>query len=107
MKILLAIDGSACSEVAVSEVAHRPWPADTQVRLISAVEPAGPLVAEPYMGVAGYFEEVERIKQKQAEEAVTHAAEQLRADGKLQISTEVLRGSAKGVIVEAAEAWGR
>ena len=106
MKILLAVDGSACSDRAVREVARRPWPADTQVRLVSVVEPAGPLVAEPYLDVAGYFEEVERIKQKQAHDAVTQAAEKLRAVGKLQVSTEVLRGSAKGMIVEEAEAWG-
>jgi nucleotide-binding universal stress UspA family protein len=90
----------------VQEVARRPWPADTQVRIISIVEPTGSLVAEPYIGAANYFEEVERVKQKQAEEAVKQAAERLRAAGKLQISIEVLRGSAKGMIVEAAEAWG-
>jgi nucleotide-binding universal stress UspA family protein len=76
------------------------------VHVISVVEPAGSLVAEPYIGTADYFEEVERIEQKQAEDAVMHAAEKLRAVGTLQISTEVLRGSAKGMIVEAAEAWG-
>ncbi len=78
MKILLAVDGSACSDAAVSEVARRPWPADTQVRIISMVEPATPLVAESYAGVAGYFEEGERIKQRQAVEAVGHATETLR-----------------------------
>lgn len=106
MKILLAIDGSDCSAAAVREVARRPWPADTQVRIISVVEPAGPLVAEPYMGVAGYFEEVERINQKQAGEVVARAAEKLNDGGKLQVATDVLRGSAKGTIVEEAEAWG-
>jgi hypothetical protein len=28
MKILIAVDGSECSDVAVEEVAKRPWPAD-------------------------------------------------------------------------------
>lgn len=106
MKILLAIDGSACSERAVGEVARRPWPDDTQVRILSVVEPTAPLAAEPYMGMANYFEEIERAQRQQAEETVTRAAEKLRASGKLQVSTEVLRGSAKGMIVEAAESWG-
>ena len=39
MKILLAIDGSACSDAAVAEVARRPWPADSRLRVISAFAP--------------------------------------------------------------------
>lgn len=105
MKIILATDGSACSERAVEEVARRPWPADSQVRAISVVEPPAPLVAEPYMGLANYFEEVEALKRKQAAAALEAAAEKLRAGG-LQVSTEVLTGSPKRLIVEEADAWG-
>jgi nucleotide-binding universal stress UspA family protein len=108
MKILLAIDGSPCSEEAVAEVARRPWPEDTQVRIISVVEPPAPLVAEPYMGVAGYFEEVERLKQKQAEGVVGQAAALLRegrGTSRLGVATEVITGSPKRTIVEEAERW--
>jgi nucleotide-binding universal stress UspA family protein len=104
MKIILATDGSPCSERAVEETARRPWPADTQVRIVSVVEPPAPLVAEPYMGVSNYFEEVEALKKKQAEEAVERAAKRLRA-GDLQVSTEVLVGSPKRRIVEEADEW--
>lgn len=106
MKILLAIDGSPCSETAVEEVAHRPWPPDTQVRIISVVEPPAPLVAEPYMGATGYFEEIERLKKHQAESAVAQAAAVLReGEGTrdVLVSTEVLTGSPKRTIVEEAE----
>ena len=109
MKILLATDGSPCSDAAVEEVARRPWPNDTQVRVVSVVEPPGALVAEPYMGVAGYFEEVERLKREKAAEVVQLAAEKLRAaPGKkgTHVSTETLTGSPKRVIVEEAEGWG-
>ncbi|HEX6185262.1 MAG TPA: universal stress protein [Pyrinomonadaceae bacterium] len=109
MKILLAIDGSPCSDTAVEEVARKPWPADTQVRIISVVEPPGALTAEPYMGVSGYFEEVERLKRQQAEEVLAAAAGVLR-DGagtaQMGVSTEALTGSPKRTIVEEAEAWG-
>ena len=106
MKILLATDGSPCSETAVEEVARRPWPPDTQVRVISVVEPPAPLVAEPYMGVTDYFEEVERLKRHQAEEALTRAAAVLReGEGTrgVLVSTEVVTGSPKRTIVEEAE----
>ncbi len=109
MKILLAIDGSPCSDTAVQEVARRPWPTDTQVRIISVVEPPGALTAEPYMGVGGYFEEVERLKRQQAEEAVARAAEVLRGGAgtaQMAITTEALTGSPKRTIVEESEEWG-
>src|SRR5215207_4545404 len=98
MKILLAIDGSPCSKTAVAEVARRPWPEESQLRVISVVEPPGALTAEPYMGVAGYFEEVERLKKRQAEEVLARAVEALRAGAgaaQMDITTAALAGSPK------------
>lgn len=109
MKILLAVDGSACSGRAVAEVARRPWPGDSQVRVVCVVEPPAPLVAEPYMGVTGYFEEAERLQRKDAAAVVARAAEQLAAgegSGRLGVSTEVLTGSPRRRIVEEADEWG-
>jgi nucleotide-binding universal stress UspA family protein len=109
MKILLAIDGSPCSGTAVAEVAKRPWLEDSQLRVVSVVEPPGALTAEPYMGVGGYFEEVERLKRQQAEAILAEASEVLRAGvgtAQMGMSIEVLTGSPKRTIVEEAEAWG-
>src|SRR5215217_1500544 len=109
MKILLAIDGSPCSGTAVAEVARRPWPEDSQLRVVSVVEPPGALTAEPYMGVAGYFEEVERLKKQQAEEILAQAAKVLRAGAgtaQVGVATAAPTGSPKRTIVEEAERWG-
>src|SRR5688500_9467554 len=109
MKILLAIDGSQCSETAVEEVARRPWPEGSRLRVVSVVEPPGALTAEPYMGIGGYFEEVERLKHKQAEEILAAAAVALRGGAgtaRLGVTTDVLTGSPKRAIVEEAEGWG-
>ena len=108
MKILLATDGSPCSDTAIKEVARRPWPADTQVRIVSVAEQPAPLVAEPYMVPGAYFEEAAKAIRAQAEQAVERAAATLRGgeNGGLQVSTEVLTGSPKRTIVEEAEAWG-
>ena len=109
MKILLAIDGSPCSGAAVAEVARRPWPEDSQLRVVSVVEPPGALTAEPYMGVAGYFEGVERLKRQRAEEVLAEASVALRAGAgtaRMGVTTEALTGSPKRTIVEEAEAWG-
>jgi nucleotide-binding universal stress UspA family protein len=50
MRILLASDGSACSAKAVSSVANRPWPAHSEIRIISVVQlltPDAPSSASP------------------------------------------------------------
>jgi len=109
MKIILATDGSPCSEAAVMEVARRPFPEDSEVRIISAFEPPAPLTSEPWLSSTSYFEEVERIEHEQARAAVEQAAARLREgqqNGELRITTQVLRGSPKRVIVEEAERWG-
>lgn len=107
MKILLAVDGSTYSERAALEVARRPWPADTQVRVLSVVEPAAPLVAEPYAGVGSYFEELERLKNAEARDTVARVAKLLRTKAPaLQVSTDALPGSPRRLIVEEADSWG-
>lgn len=107
MKILLAIDGSSCSNVAVEEIARRPWPANSQVRVVSVVEPPAPLAAEPYMPPpTDYVAEVEKAELNAAQEAVTRAESKLRDGGNVLVSTEVLTGSPKRLIIEEAERWG-
>ena len=39
MKILLAIDDSPCSERAAHEVATRPWPEKSEVKVVTVVNP--------------------------------------------------------------------
>ena len=43
MKILLAVDGSAYSDAAVEEVVKRPWPAKSEVKVVTVAELPGPL----------------------------------------------------------------
>ena len=104
MKIVLAIDGSACSDAAVDEVVRRCWPADSQVRVISVIEPPAPLTSGPWT-YANAYEEQEALERAQAEETLCAAATKLR-EGKvsntLNITTEVLVGSPKRIIVEEA-----
>ena len=38
MKILLAVDGSVYSDAAVEEVANRPWPPKSEVKVITATQ---------------------------------------------------------------------
>jgi nucleotide-binding universal stress UspA family protein len=97
VKILIGVDDSVFSEAAVEAVARRKYDPGTQVRLVSAVEPV-------YLG----FEKAQETNlYARAREAVDRAVRVLR-DGEtsFEITTEIIEGSAKQVIVEEAERWG-
>jgi nucleotide-binding universal stress UspA family protein len=104
MKILLAIDGSPCSHAAVREVATRPWPEGTAVRVVTAIN--APLVPDPFLiGVMVYEEMMER-QRKEAPAMLEKAANEIRQQApQLKVETMLLKGAAKEVIVEEAEQW--
>ena len=110
MKILLATDGSPCSEAAANEVAGLPLPAGTEVRIISVVEPPAPIATEPFvMMPPDYFTEVDKALREAAAGALKRAEAKLR-DGRKEskplVTTEILTGSPKRLIVEEVEKWG-
>jgi nucleotide-binding universal stress UspA family protein len=68
-----------------------------------------PLTSEPWVPSADYLEEVEMAERTQAEKTLSKAATKLRegkGSNRLDITTEILIGSPKRVIVEEAEKWG-
>ena len=107
MKILLATDGSKCSDTAVEQVAARPWPANTEVRIISIVESPYAPSPEPWAVSPEYYEKADEEARAQAQAALEKAAARLNArqEQPLRVTTEVLRGSPKREIVEEAERW--
>ncbi len=108
MKILLAVDGSDFSDGAVNSVAQRPWPLNSEVKIISAVEPVYLPTADTWVLPENYYLEIERAAQEQAQSAIRSAVEQIQSSdvAKLAISTEIKDGLAKDVILEEAEKWG-
>ncbi|MDY0301101.1 MAG: universal stress protein [Trichlorobacter sp.] len=103
MKILLAVDGSPCSKRAVEEVAKRPWPANSKIRLIT---------------VRQKNEALEELSAIRAAEALpgqedwhgidfmTEAFAMLKAsDNFIEIIPAVRTGRAKDSIIEDAEQW--
>ncbi|HEY8460693.1 MAG TPA: universal stress protein [Blastocatellia bacterium] len=105
MKILVAVDGSESSDVAVEEVAKRPWPADSAVRIISVAEilPLEELALSPRCR-----EDVERAARRRAEAIAERARARLRcSDARfLPLSSTVVVDSPEDAIVEEAERWG-
>ncbi len=107
MKILLAVDGSAPSDAAVNEVAARPWPEGSAVKIISVIElPFTPSEETRSLPDSDYSK-LERAGQEQAQTAINRAVERLRARAgePLAITAESIIGRAKESILAAAEDW--
>jgi nucleotide-binding universal stress UspA family protein len=104
MKILLAVDGSQESNFAIAEMARRPWPKGTMIRVLSVVEniPVG-LLGLP----AAYFGDLTGSVRLAAQTAVDAAVKKLiEAFGEaVGVYGDVLNGSPKRVIVEQADRW--
>jgi nucleotide-binding universal stress UspA family protein len=108
MKILLAVDGSAYSDAAVEEVLRRPWPPDSEVKVITAAEMPVPLGMEPWAASPDYFEALENSVRSAANAVIDRALLNLRTitDKTLKISSEIIQGPPRQVIVDEAESWG-
>jgi nucleotide-binding universal stress UspA family protein len=107
MKVLLAVDGSPCSEAAVAEVATRPWPVGSEFKVVSAYQlPMNP-TPEAWAIPPAYYNEMEQAVRAQAQRAVDVAIGQLQQTlGKsVAILGEVLAGSPQSVILEEADSW--
>jgi nucleotide-binding universal stress UspA family protein len=108
MKLLLAVDGSEFSDAAVEAVAQRPWPANSEVKVLTAIEPFTPYMTEVWATSNDFWEEMDKAAKEQADKAINGALERLKAakEQTLKISTEIVRGNAKHAILDEAEKWG-
>ena len=108
MKILLAVDGSPFSDTAVAEVSGRPWPADSEVKILSVFEhPILPMV-DSWAPSDDYYAEIIRAGEEQAQNIIQKAAREIRdrQGDKLRITTEVIPGQPRYTILGEAERWG-
>ena len=111
MKILLAVDGSECSDAAVEEIANRPWPRGSEVQVISVLH----LPFEPSPEVWGlpdsYYFKLEKSGHEMAESVVNRAVSRLREsdaerETPLTLTSEVIVGRPAETIIETAKKWG-
>ena len=108
MKILLAIDGSPCSDAAIDEVGRRPWPEGSSVKVLTAYELPTPPTPEGWALPANYFEGLDVQIRKQAQNVVEHAIQKLKSKLNRSISLDgaLLPGPPRPVILDEAEGWG-
>ena len=108
MKILLAIDGSPCSEAAVEEVGRRPWPEGSAMKVLTSVELPAPPTPEGWALPANYFEQMDAALREQAQNVINRAVAKLKAklDKTISLDAKILPGPPKNVILDEAETWG-
>lgn len=106
MKILLAIDGSPCSDEAVQEVARRPWPEKSTVKVIVALETPMPITPEAWALPLNYFEEMDAALRKQGQNIIDRALQKLKLNKTFRADAVLVPGPPRTVILDEAESWG-
>lgn len=110
LKILLAIDGSPHSLAAARQVARHPWPAESEVRVITVDAPLGDsTLARESHGTPGNsaYEQLVRQQRLEAEQDLVMAENTVREQApQLSVTSCLLEGTPKDVIVCEAREWG-
>src|SRR6185295_1051310 len=107
MKILLAVDGSPCSDVAVEEIGGRPWPEGSSVKVLNAFELPIPPTPEGWALPPSYFDELDQAVRTQAQSIVDRALQRLRTslDKTITVEGHFIAGPPRSVILDEAESW--
>ena len=109
-KILLAVDGSVYGEAAARAIAERPWPARSEVRVLSVVEVVLPAMHALFDPPFVQSDEVQRLRLEavaRAQRAVSDAVAILAPSGLAVSETiSVLLDGTKEVILQEARDWG-
>jgi len=101
MNILLATDGSNYSNAAAQSIAKLFRPAGNEVRVLTVVEPIT-TAAMPEMS-REYYPELE--DQKREAKVFVESTAKMLAEAGFKVSTLVLAGDAKTVILDEAADW--
>ncbi|MBX3149632.1 universal stress protein [Candidatus Obscuribacterales bacterium] len=96
MKVLFAVDDSKFSDLAIETVGSRPWPVDTEFRILSVLELSRSEFDGSDTAVIG--------KLKADVESKAKVLETLHPSAKIEV--KVLQGRAKDAILSHAEEWG-
>jgi len=107
MRVLLAVDGSECSDTAVKEIASRPWPAGTEIKIVSAFQIPLTPTPEAWAIPDDYYEQMEQSVGGHAQAVVDLATRALAKDPdtSVHVESEVLPGSPRAAILEEADRW--
>lgn len=109
MKILIATDGSDYSKAAIEKCCQIiAKPEDTSIKIVSAVPVITPVTTEVFPISSDYMQQADAAFRELATTNVNEAKEMIVENfpnSTLDVTTEVLDGSAGKAIIEAAQEW--
>lgn len=108
MKILLAVDGSPCSDEAIEEIGRRPWSAGSEIKVLTTFELPLPPSPEAWAMPPTYFEELDRAASEHARSIKELGMTRLKSTmgPEVIITGESVPGAPRMVILDEAESWG-
>lgn len=106
VRIIIGIDGSPGSEAAVRAVSARQWPTNCEVRIIIVEDPLIPaMIGRIIPPVAKWAEESNKAEDAWVHNIVARAVHDFEST-ELKVTSSVMPGDPKRVLVEEAERWG-
>jgi nucleotide-binding universal stress UspA family protein len=103
LRLLFATDGSDYSQAAAHSIASRPWPAGSQIKIVSVVEPLMP-ATDPWFASGAITDTLRDENARKSGDAVEAAREIISRTG-MTIETAVVDGIPKKRVVELARDW--
>lgn len=103
MKVLLAIDGSSHSDVAIEAVVSRPWPPGSEIRVVTVDAPIDPSYF--YSGPTVYDDLVRQMRDEARACLLNGVRSLSEKSPNLNVSSALLVGSPQKKILEEAEQW--
>jgi len=106
--VIIGVDGSDYSDAAVNEVARRPWPEGSVVKVISAVRLPFTPTEETRSLPDSYYSRLEIAEAEKAQTVISRAVAHLQNGeaARSGIESEVILGDAREVILDEAARWG-
>jgi nucleotide-binding universal stress UspA family protein len=108
MRVLIAVEESECSRLALESVMERSWPEDSQFRVINVFEPFPFYGSEIYSPrAADSIQEAEKELLNSKKELLKQDLKRLRDSfSEKSVSGDVLTGDIRNCIVDEAKEWG-
>jgi nucleotide-binding universal stress UspA family protein len=102
-RLLVAVDGSPTSAATLAEVAARPWPAGSEIEVVTVIHSVVPVFPDPAFSMAAVHAEQERQQVHDAPALLEAAVGRLQsASPGVTVSSKVLEGDpAEEIIGEA------
>ncbi|HEU4597782.1 MAG TPA: universal stress protein [Pyrinomonadaceae bacterium] len=105
-RVVVGVDGSEGSDAAVRAVAARDWPAQSEARVLIVHDPLVPsLVGRIIPPVAKWTKQVNEAETEWLRQTAESATQKL-SDAGLVVSSAVVEGDPKRLLVEEAARWG-